>query len=305
MYLQRAISIVVFILLALPGALAQKQRTVIAVGDHRSQLVSSDGRSQVYALDSKLLKRKTWFSVVLPDGYENGAARGHVYPVIYLLHGLSGHFENWFAKTAIKTYADGYDVIVVTPEGGDGWYTDSATVPNDKYETYVLQEIIPEIDNRFHTDAERRSRAIAGLSMGGYGAIKFGLKHPEMFSLVGSFSGALDAPLKSEKSAFLRPSIASVFGADDSRTRAENDIFSLIRNVSQEKIKSFPFIYLDCGTEDSFLATNRDFDALLIEKKVPHEFRELPGKHDWEYWGQQVNEFLRVAENKLLIRRRE
>src|SRR5262249_5453074 len=133
------------------------------------------------------------------------------------------------------------------------------------------------------------------LSMGGYGAIKLALNYPEMFSIVGSFSGALDAPLNGEKSAFLRPSLISVFGPEDSKTRIDNDIFSLIRNTTPAKLKTFPFIYLDCGTEDSFLRTNRDFDALLVEKKLPHEYREMPGNHSWEYWDRQIQEFLRVA----------
>ena len=85
------------------------------------------------------------------------------------------------------------------PEGDDGWYTDSATVPNDKYETYIIKELIPEIDKKFRTLADREHRIIAGLSMGGYGSIKFGLKYPNLFSIVGSFSGAFDAANAYEK----------------------------------------------------------------------------------------------------------
>ena len=295
MYLRRSALVFIVIWLAFSAVFAQKRRTVIAVGGYRSQLVNSDGRSQVYALDSKILGRKVWFGVLLPEGYHESASRGRVYPVVYLLHGLSGHFENWFAKTAVKTYADGYDVIVVTPEGGDGWYTDSATVPNDKYESHILQDVIPEIDNRFRTMADRRGRAVAGLSMGGYGAIKFGLKRPDLFSVVGSFSGALNAPLMTKNSPIFYQSIPVVFGPEGSKTRAENDIFALLRAVSAERIAGLPFIYLDCGTEDPFLATNREFDQLLLEKKVRHEFRQLPGKHSWDYWDRQVKEFFQVA----------
>ena len=251
---------------------------------------------QTLQLSSKLMARDVPYRVVLPTDYASSKER---YPVIYLLHGLAGHYDNWTDKTKLAEFAANYKFIIVTPEGGDGWYTDSSTVPNDKYESYVIQELIREIDNRFRTDAERRGRAIAGLSMGGYGAIKFGLKYPNLFSIVGSFSGALDAPLRGPKSEFLRPSIISVFGPDDSKTRKDNDIYGIIRAMSADQIKNIPFIYLDCGTEDSFFQTNRDFDALLVEKKTPHEFRELPGKHEWTYWDAQIQEFLRVADKRL------
>jgi S-formylglutathione hydrolase FrmB len=275
---------------------AQTVRRVAAVSGTDLRVVDGDGQQvQTLELNSKLLKRKVFFTVILPAEYFSPAGSGRVFPVLYLLHGLSGHFDNWTGKASLVKHLAGTNAIAVTPEGADGWYTDSATKDDDKFESYIVEELIPDVDHRYRTIREGRGRGIAGLSMGGYGAIKFGLKYPDMFSLAGSFSGALDAPLRTEKSAFLRPSITSVFGADDSKTRAENDIFSLIRNASQEKIKSLPFIYLDCGTEDPFLPTNRDFDALLVEKKVPHEFRELPGKHDWEYWDQQVKEFFLVA----------
>ena len=278
---------------------AQKRKTVVAVGEFRSKLLDGAGqRLQTFEMDSKLLGRRVWFRVILPANYSVGSSTGRIYSTLYLLHGLAGHFENWTKLTKVVDYSADYDWIIVMPEGGDGWYTDSSTVPNDKYESYIIREIIPEIDNRFRTDAERRGRAIAGLSMGGYGAIKFGLKYPNLFSIVGSFSGALDAPLRGPKSEFLRPSIISVFGPDDSKTRKDNDVYGIIRAMSADQIKNTPFIYLDCGTEDSFFQINRDFDALLVEKKIPHEFRELPGKHEWPYWDSQIQEFLRVADKQ-------
>jgi S-formylglutathione hydrolase FrmB len=219
--------------------------------------------------------------------------------VIYLLHGLAGHYDNWTDKTKLAEYAGAYKFIIVTPEGGDGWYTDSSTTRNDRYESYILKELIPEIDRKFRTVPNRDHRLIAGLSMGGYGAIKFGLKYPKLFSLVGSFSGALDAPLRGQNSEFLRPSIISVFGPEGSNIRKDNDIYSIVREIAADQLKNLPFIYFDCGTEDSFININRDFDSLLIEKRIPHEFRELPGKHEWPYWDSQVQEFLRVADKQL------
>ncbi len=241
-------------------------------------------------LASKLMARQMPYRVVLPPQYNaDSAAR---FPVVYLLHGLTGHFDNWTEKTAVGTLADG--VIIVTPEGGDGWYTDSATVTNDKYESYVVTELIPEIDRKFRTAGGRENRAIAGLSMGGYGAIKFGLKYPHLFSLVGSFSGAFDAPKRGIGGQKTWPSIASVYGPDDSPTRKANDIFVIAGGLAEERVKQLPFIYFDCGTEDLLLNTNREFAELLVSKKVAHEYRQLPGRHSWPYWEKQIREFLRL-----------
>lgn len=250
-----------------------------------------------YSLNSKLMGRAMSYRVVLPPHYSDPRARFGNIPVVYLLHGLTGHFDNWTDKTKLIEYAATHRLIIVTPEGDNGWYTDSVSAVNDKYESYIVKELIPEIDKNFRTLADRRRRVIAGLSMGGYGAIKFGLKYPEMFSLVGSFSGALGATAFTEKNGGnIGKGIDTIFGAVDSETRTSNDIFKLVRDSSAEKIKAMPFIYQSCGTEDFLIQNNRDFLTLLNEKKVPHEYRELPGGHTWAFWDDQVREFLAVAD---------
>jgi S-formylglutathione hydrolase FrmB len=261
--------------------------------------VQTSVSTREFKLSSKLMVREMPYRVILPKNYE--ANKAEKFPVLYLLHGLTGHFDNWTDKTKLKEYAANYRYIIVTPEGSDGWYTDSASVPNDKYESYIVQELIPEIDEKFRTLEDREHRAVAGLSMGGYGALKFGLKYPEKFVVVGSFSGALGAASWSVKTLgnnwkALTDSITVVYGDDESQTRKDNDIYKMVREISPEKVKSLPFIYVDCGTEDFLIQQNRDFNALLAEKKIPHEFRELPGKHDWVFWDSQVQEFLRLSQ---------
>ena len=251
-------------------------------------------------LSSKLMDRSMPYRVIVPKNYSDRADRR--FPVLYLLHGLYGHFDNWSDKTKLIDYAKDYDLIIVMPEGNDGWYTDGATVPNDKYESYIIKELIPDIDKKYRTQADREHRIIAGLSMGGYGSVKFGLKYPDLFSIVGSFSGAFDAPMRTKSSGNNWPSIPVVFGPEDSKIRTENNIFDILRGLDQQRLASIPFIYFSCGTEDAYITVNRDFDALLIEKKVPHEYRELPGKHAWDFWDQQVDEFLRVVGKRSIAR---
>lgn len=277
-----------FLILALGCAVSTYSQTAVSKG------------FQELKLQSKLMKREMPFRVVLPADYE--ANKTEKFPVVYLLHGLTGHFDNWTDKTKLVEYAKNYRYIIVTPEGNNGWYSDSANVPDDKYESYIIQELIPEIEKKFRAETTRETRAIAGLSMGGYGSLKFGAKYPQMFALVGSFSGALRAAEWTEKEIgssgwkVLVDSIKSVYGADASETRKRNDLFKLIAAKSETDAKNLPFFYIDCGTEDFLIQSNRDFTRLLADKKIPHEFRELPGAHNWAFWDAQIQEFLKVSE---------
>lgn len=296
--MRRILLIVSVLILCFVPVVSQKApATTVTIKVHPE--LSVTGRFQTLQLESKLMGRMMPYRVVLPLAYSNANEFTH-YPVIYLLHGLTGHYINWADKTQLSAYANEHLFIIVTPEGDNGWYTDSASTPNDKYESYIVKELIPEIDKKFRTIADRDHRAIAGLSMGGYGAVKFGMKYPEMFSLVGSFSGALGAASFNEKNAgAIGKGIDGIYGPDESETRRANDVFKLIRELTPEKTKTLPFIYQSCGTEDFLFKNNRDFLALLIEKKVPHEYREHPGGHDWIFWNEQVKEFLEVADSQL------
>jgi len=249
---------------------------------------------QTIQFRSALIGKTLPYNVVLPRDYF--VARVRRYPVLYLLHGLGGHYSDWTTKTNIADYAQKYRMIVITPEGNDSWYTDSATVPADKYESYFLKELIPDVQRRYRTIETRHGRAVAGLSMGGYGALKFGLKSPGTFIFAGSMSGVTsssDADLKNL--AWIRDSLQPVFGPAGSDTRKANDLFEIVSDINPGRVALLPYFYLDCGTEDPMFSANERFAALLREKKIPHEYRELPGNHSWAYWDQQVPEVLKVA----------
>jgi S-formylglutathione hydrolase FrmB len=288
-------SLWLFFVLILPFSIAaQKQSPAL---ENKALTTAQD-----YKLNSKLMTREMPYRVILPANYKSSDQKT-AYSTVYLLHGLTGHFDNWADKTKLKEYAAKYNYIFVMPEGNNGWYSDSSSLPNDKYESYIVQELIPEIDKNFRTVADRNHRAIAGLSMGGYGSIKFGLKYPQMFALVGSFSGALGAASWTEKEVGTKGTIAesllAVYGAADTKTRVENDIFKMVKEISADRMKTMPFVYMACGTEDFLFKNNRDFVDLLVEKKIPHEYREHPGGHDWKFWDAQIKEFLEVSENFL------
>jgi S-formylglutathione hydrolase FrmB len=259
-------------------------------------------RLDTVQLQSKLINVTLHYYVILPTDYR--LSRTTRYPVLYLLHGLSGHSKDWITRTNVADYAAQYRLIVVTPEGNDGWYVDSATVPTDKYETYILQELIPDVQQRYRTIEARYGRAIAGLSMGGYGAFKFALKYPGQFALAASMSGAFGVAHYTEKetgSGAPWETFLKLFGPVGSQTRKANDLFSLINEMTPVRISSLPYFYFDCGTEDSpvIFNANRELDELMLQKKIPHEFRELPGNHSWAYWDTQVQEVLKIAAQKM------
>lgn len=282
------VAIALFVLLAAVGIGSQRRSTATL---------------ETVQLQSALIGRTLPYNVVLPTDYRG--SRNTRYPVLYLLHGLSGHYTDWATRTNVADYAARYRIIVVMPEGNDGWYTDSATVPADKYEGYFIKELIPDVQKRYRTIESRYGRGVAGLSMGGYGAVKFGLKYPATFAFAASMSGALDAASWPEKDLLpgaIRESVTRVFGPDGSETRKANDLFELVRSMPGARISSLPYLYFDCGTEDPVCGSNPPFAALLREKKVPHEYRQLPGNHSWQYWDRQVQEVLKIAGEKLSAR---
>ena len=253
-------------------------------------------------LSSQLMARTMPYQVALPPDYDAKTSAANTYPTLYLLHGLTGHYDNWLAHSKLAEYAAAYRLIIVTPEGNDGWYTDSATLANDKYESYIVKELLPDVEKRFRTRANRTGRAITGLSMGGYGALKFAVKYPDMFIFAGSLSGALQAAEWQEKDLpwkSLRDSVMSVYGPADSPTRAANDLFKIIRDATPANIKAWPYLYVACGTEDFLIAPNQALAKLLVDKKIPHEYRQHPGAHNWIFWDTQVREVLRLANEQM------
>ena len=257
---------------------------------------AQEDHHQTVQFKSELIGKVLPYETLLPRDYFKSNKR---YPVLYLLHGLFGHHDDWITRTNLAEYAAGYDLIIVTPEGNDSWYIDSATVASDKYESYILRELIPDVDARYRTIKDRRARGVAGLSMGGYGALKYGLKHPDYFAFAGSLSGALDPANRTDEHPgfgwdILRASITAAFGPPSSPARKANDLHQIARNLTAANIASLPYLYFDCGLDDGFLPTNRELAEILIAKKIPHQYRQLPGGHNWGYWDRQVREVLRV-----------
>ncbi len=236
--------------------------------------------------------------VILPVDYETSTRR---YPVLYLLHGLGDDHKAWAYMTNTSGYAAKYPLIIVMPDGGRSWYVNSAAAPKDKYEDFIAKDLITFTDSNFRTIPLPRARAIAGLSMGGYGASMIGLKHFKKYAALASFSGAVgfarSTPPSEDAAARQRTApFDAIFGAPGSKERAEKDPFALLEKVPASDM---PMIYLACGGQDFLIQQNRDFVKLLGEKKVPYEYREVsPFGHTWDFWDDHIKVFLGMLASK-------
>lgn len=223
---------------------------------------------------SQPLEKMTGMYVVLPDG--DGP-----FPTIYMLHGLSDDYTAWQRRTSIERYADALGAMVVLLDGARAFYTDMRCGVG-QYEQHILASV-RFVDRTFRTIDAPAARGIGGLSMGGYGAMKLGLKHPGLFGSVASHSGALD--IAATLAANPWPELRLIFGET---LEPEDDLFALAARPGPK-----PSLYIDCGSDDFLLEHNRCFHAHLDRLRMAHVYREYPGAHDWDYWDAHVPAALR------------
>ncbi|MDA3959857.1 MAG: alpha/beta hydrolase family protein [Planctomycetota bacterium] len=220
---------------------------------------------------SAALSKQSGLYVVTPDAWD-----GAPLPVLYLLHGLSDDFSSWFRRSAIERHAQAHRMLVVMPDGGRGWYTNAVQPPSNRFEDHIL-EVVHRIDGLFNTVADRSGRGIGGLSMGGYGAVKLGLKHPELFGSIHSHSGALDV---SRMESHWTDEKSLIHG--DTVPNSEDPMW-LAAQVSPR-----PAVHIDCGVDDFLIEDNRRFHAHLEAIGYPHTYLEPAGDHSWPYWDANI-----------------
>jgi len=219
---------------------------------------------------SEALGKQVAAHVLLPEGKGKGP-----FPVLYLLHGLSDDHTIWTRRTSIERYVEKLPLIVVMPDGGRGFYCDA--IEGFAYQTAIARDLVNYIDTVFPTIAQRKGRCIGGLSMGGYGAIKLALQYPNLFCSAHSHSGALNFGhgLRIDEREMQRILGPAMEGG------GPNDLYLLAAKARRTK---WPEISIDCGTDDFLIENSRGFHAHLKKLRLPHEYREFPGSHEWSYW---------------------
>ena len=214
--------------------------------------------------------------VITPSDYSKSNKN---YPVVYLLHGYSGNYSDWVKKDAdIQRLADENQLMIVCPDGAfSSWYFDSPVDLTMHYETNVALEIPAYIDSVYNTIKDRKARAITGLSMGGHGGLFLGFRHAKTFGACGSMSGALD--------------VSGIKHGYDVEKRLGDTVVNQqyyhdwsVINAIEKYPKDSLAITFDCGTEDGLIDANRKTHEKMLRLKIPHDYTERPGKHDWDYW---------------------
>jgi len=250
------------------------------------------GRVECSALSSRILSREVRFCALLPPAYD--AHPGRRFPVLYWLHGLGQDEQalvnsgGWTLVEELRNHGEIGDFILLTPDGGQSFYLNSRDGRN-RYEDFFIREFVPAMERRFRIESGRGNRGISGVSMGGFGALHFGLKYPQMFGSVSAHSAALMAEPPAALTGGARVSfLERVFGRPVDRAYWErNSVFT----VAHQAPGNEPWkIYFDCGSEDdyAFDEGNTALDALLTSRGVRHEFHLYPGRHGWSYFAKHL-----------------
>lgn len=219
--------------------------------------------------------------VITPKKYKHSKYR---FPVVYLLHGFAGDYSNWIQKVpVIDSLANVYRIIIVCPDAAySSWYFDSPVDSSYQYETFTATELPAYIDAHYKTIADRKGRAITGLSMGGFGAFYLALRHPGTFGACGSMSGAFDLVQ-------LRKSYDISKRLGDTTTNKNYYVnWSIAALAEKYNTADTLSLMIDCGVNDPFFTMNRTVHEKMLQLKIPHEYIERPGTHDWQYWGNAV-----------------
>lgn len=248
---------------------------------------------------SKCLMRTVTFNAIIPvDKFGPQAENAEQKPLktLYLLHGIFGNYTDWVNGTRIQAWAEANDLAVIMPSGENRFYLDDEK-SGELYGEFIGKELVEFTRKLFPLSDKREDTFIAGLSMGGYGAIRNGLKYAENFGCVIGLSAALehdtwkDADNSAPIFTFRRNYYEAIFGEYDKVKGSDKDPKALLLKLKEEG-RPVPKMYLCCGTEDDLVTANRDFRDFLNENGVDLTYVEGPGKHDWVFWDTYIKKVL-------------
>lgn len=254
------------------------------------------GRAECNSVPSKILHRPVPYCVLLPPSYD--ADKTQRYPVLYFFHGIGENEEALLNSGGWDLIQDLWDqkqigeFVIAAPAGGRTFFINSQD-GKVRYQDFLMREFLPYIESHYRIRAWRRTRGVAGISMGGYGALHLALLFPQVFGAVSANSPALLAKLPEFRSTpgesnILAMMLGTAFGVPFDRAFWErNNAFTIVREGPRPVGLK---IYFDCGTEDNygFNVGAQAFHELLASRHIPHEFHLYPGSHDWSYFAQHV-----------------
>jgi S-formylglutathione hydrolase FrmB len=242
---------------------------------------------------SEALSLSTSMTVLLPQQTTtqigmSGRATSGAPPVLYLLHGLSDDDTIWLRRTSIERYAAPLGLAVVMPQVHRSFYADQAY--GGRYWTFLSDELPELVGSLFRVSDRREDTFVAGLSMGGYGAFKWALRHPDRFAAAASLSGAVDvAGLRTRSDRPEDPRMFERIFGDRDPAGTDDDLLWLLAGADRAAL---PALYACCGTDDELIGDNRAFAEACGAAAVPLTTDFGPGAHDWAYWDEQIQHVL-------------
>lgn len=251
---------------------------------------------RVDTADAPSIGHRVEYRVVLPPAYDSTRR----YPVLWLLHGYGGGDQDWLRNSGLLRDLGTRELIVVLPGVGNSWYV-NAVNGGARWEDFMTRDLPVAVRARYAIDTLHQ--AVAGLSMGGYGAMMLALRHPGRYRAAGALSGAISVTHLAEPAHPPEEElhIDSVFGA---RGSAERDAYDVLRLVHVRSAPQLPYFYLAIGTRDAyttFLPANRAFTDSLRTRGTEYEYHEVPGGHSWRLWDAQLAPMLESIWRELTI----
>ncbi|MBC1475231.1 esterase family protein [Listeria grandensis] len=237
---------------------------------------------------SKSLQLRTSLQVFIPDQVDTEEPLR----LLYLLHGLSDDDTAWLSNTSLVRYADNRNIAIVMPQVHRSFYTDMRV--GNQYWTFLSEELPQLIHSWFKLPTEPENTYVAGLSMGGFGAFKWGLCHPEKFAGIASLSGALDMVGLRETRPEGENEMLATFGSIAEQRSSTNDLLALL----DKEFTTKPRVLQLCGTEDFLYNNNLIFKAHIEKTDFSYIYREAPGEHNWEYWDREIQTVLDWIDQK-------
>lgn len=250
------------------------------------------------SFNSVLLRKAVALNAVIPQTpveqpYRYGELSGKRYRTVFLLHGLSDDHTAWSRYTSIERYANMYNVAVIMPDGGRSFYTDAAN--GFPYWSFISEELPAIAAELFPISLKKEDCFVAGLSMGGYGALKLALRHPERFAAAAALSPVVDIKrrFEAEESALWLPELKNIFISPEHARTSGNDLYDLAEKAVASQTE-LPRIISFCGDGDFMLEDNRSFNAAMKDLNYP-EFHcyEYPGAHNWQFWDRHIQDAFR------------
>ena len=240
---------------------------------------------------STALKRTVPVTVILPVDNTAFSLEKPQFPTLYLLHGLLGNHTDWVSNTRIQRWAEERGLAVVMPSGDNSFYIEQ-TLPNQEYGKFIGQELVEITRRAFPLSQEREKTFLAGLSMGGFGAMRNGLKYCHTFGSVASLSGALHFFETPGRAALSNAySLDLIFGDMKEAEKSDKNPRVLANALKNAAVK--PRIYMACGTEDGLLPCNRITRDFLLENNFDLTYEEFPGDHNWAFWDMTIERVLK------------